>query len=280
MIELPTEDEPVKVIHGDCLDVLRSIPDGCVDAVITDPPYSSGGAFRGDRVQGTITKYVRGNTGVSDTYQSFSGDSRDQRAYGYWCALWLSECLRMTRVGGVCCLFTDWRQIATTIDAIQSGGWVYRGIVPWNKTEAARPAKGRFRNQCEYVVWGSNGAMGSEVAAENNRQCFPGFFTQSVVAMTKQHIAEKPVSVLRELARICPPGGLVLDPFAGSGTTGVASIAEGRRAILIEKDPGHVETTKRRVAEAMGVGRGSLLATGISGLFSDGQLGVAGMSDH
>ncbi len=47
-IELPTDAEPVRVVEGDCLDVLYELPDACVDAVITDPPYSSGGFTRGE----------------------------------------------------------------------------------------------------------------------------------------------------------------------------------------------------------------------------------------
>jgi DNA modification methylase len=46
------------VVHGDALHVLRDLPDGCVHAFVTDPPYSSGGAFRGDRARDTTTKYV------------------------------------------------------------------------------------------------------------------------------------------------------------------------------------------------------------------------------
>lgn len=241
-------NELVTLYEGDCLEVLRTLPDGAFDAVITDPPYSSGGAFRGDRAAAPTTKYVRGNTGVTDTYTTFSGDVRDQRAYGYWCALWLDQCLRVTKSGGVCLLFTDWRQIGTTIDALQAGGWCYRGIVPWNKTEAARPAKGRFRNQCEYVVWGSNGSMGSEVAADNIRECLPGFFTQSVVSMEKLHIAAKPLEVMTGLVAICPKGGAVLDPFAGSGSTAMAAAATERRCTLIEKDAHNCDIIRKRVA--------------------------------
>jgi len=257
MIEMPTSDRPVTVVEGETLAALQEFPSAIFDAVVTDPPYSSGGQFRGDRAAGTVTKYVRGNTGVSDDYAPFTGDNRDQRSYGYWSALWLSECLRLTKPGGVCCLFTDWRQLPTTTDALQAGGWVWRGIVPWDKTEAARPAKGRFRNQCEYVVWGSNGSMGSEVAADNDRECLPGLFRQSVVSMEKHHIAAKPVQVMRGLVRICPVGGRILDPFAGSGTTGVACILEGREAVLIEQEPTHAATIRRRISDAMG---GGLLA--------------------
>jgi len=73
--------------------------------------------------------------------------------------------------------------------------------------------------------------------------------------MGSDHPTVKPVDVMAWLIRlVCPPGGLVLDPFAGSGTTGVAAVREGRRAILIERDAKHAATCRRRVAWAQGQG--------------------------
>jgi len=87
---------------GECLSWLKTIPDAVADAIITDPPYSSGGMVRGDRMQATNIKYLQ--TGDADNYAGFSGDNRDQRAFGYWAALWLSEALRITKPGGaICC---------------------------------------------------------------------------------------------------------------------------------------------------------------------------------
>ena len=114
---------------GEALAMLQTLPDASVDALITDPPYSSGGAFRGDRMGSTTTKYVDNRDTLHRA--DFAGDNRDQRAYGYWCGLWLSECLRIVRPGGIACLFTDWRQLPTTTDALQAGGWVWRGIAAW-----------------------------------------------------------------------------------------------------------------------------------------------------
>lgn len=82
---------------GDALAVLASLPEASVDAVITDPPYSSGGMVRGDRMAGTHYKYLSSDSAARDALAEFSGDNRDQRSYGYWCALWLAECLRVTR---------------------------------------------------------------------------------------------------------------------------------------------------------------------------------------
>jgi site-specific DNA-methyltransferase (adenine-specific) len=113
-------DSAVTLYRGNCLELLPALADQPVDAVITDPPYSSGGQYRGDRMQSTSAKYVQ--SGQVLQQGDFSGDNRDQRAYGHWCALWLAECLRVTKPGGVCCLFTDWRQLPTTTDALQAGG--------------------------------------------------------------------------------------------------------------------------------------------------------------
>ncbi len=232
--------ELVTLYHGDCLGVLRTLPDAAFDAVITDPPYSSGGAFRGDRMGGTVAKYTT-SYGRRDLPE-FGGDTRDQRAYGYWCALWLGQCLRVTRVGGVCLLFTDWRQIGTTIDALQAGGWMYRGIAVWDKTEAARPAKGRFRNQCEFVVWGSNGPMGEE------GECLPGVFRKAVAGMDKQHTAQKPTEIIKGLMGIVTKGGSVIDPFAGSGTAAEVAAECGIRCTLVERESAYCDIIRKRVA--------------------------------
>jgi site-specific DNA-methyltransferase (adenine-specific) len=197
-------------------DALAALPDASVDAVITDPPYSSGG-------------------------------NRDQRAYGYWCALWLGECLRVTRPGGVCAVFTDWRQLPTTTDALQGGGWIWRGIVPWHKPNG-RPVAGRFSNSCEYVVWGTAGPR----ANSGFGWTLPGFF-QATAPTNREHMTQKPLSVVRDLVKIAPEGGAVLDPFMGAGTTGVAAVIEGRNFIGAELT-GHYQRVARERIEASIIG--------------------------
>lgn len=250
---MPTESEPVVIHCGDCLEVLRELPDGCVDAVITDPPYSSGGMVRGDRTRATQDKYKAPRGGRDDISPDFTGDTRDQRGYAFWSCLWLGECQRILKSGGIAIIFTDWRQLPTVTDVIQAAGLIWRGIVPWSKP-GLRPMSGRFRAECEYVVWGSNGPMPWDWEAP----ALPGFF-QSMPPRERDHLTQKPIDVMRELVKICPLGGMVLDPFAGSGTTAVAAQAEGRRAFLIEKEPAYVEICRRRIDEAMGMGKGSLL---------------------
>ena len=234
-------DDLVTLYHGDALAVLAALPASSIDALITDPPYSSGGMVRSDRSGRTIDKYVTTQNTQRAALIDFSGDSRDQRAYGYWCALWLAQAMRVTKPGGVALLFTDWRQLPATSDALQAGGWVWRGIVPWYKP-SARPQSGRFTSQCEYVIWGSNGGMTTDYSAP----VLPGFY-QASAPREREHITQKPLSVMRELCRIAPSGGVILDPFAGSGTTGVASLMEGRRFIGVEMVEHYATVTAERL---------------------------------
>jgi site-specific DNA-methyltransferase (adenine-specific) len=237
-----------EVIHGDCLDVLRSMPDNSVDAVVTDPPYSSGGMVRGDRMQTTREKYQ--STDVQKEHPTFSGDNRDQRGFLYWCALWLAECRRVVKPGGMVCVFTDWRQLPTTTDAVQAGGWVWRGIVPWDKVNA-RPQAYRFAAQAEYLVWGTNGPDGSSPSPDATYG--RGVLREAVPrGQERKHSTQKPAGVMADIVRVATRNaGTILDPFAGSGTTGVACVQTGRKFIGIEMDAGYVEIARARIAQAV-----------------------------
>lgn len=229
------------------LRVLETLPSQSVDAVITDPPYSSGGMFRSDRAADPTMKYVPSKE-VVNFHPTFSGDNRDQRTFAYWCALWLAECLRIAKPGAPICMFSDWRQLPTISDVMQIAGWVWRGVVVWDKTAGIRPNAGKFRQQAEFVLWGSSGPMPMDLHAP----CLNGVFTHPPFR-DKEHIAGKPYKLMRDLMQICPPGGTVLDPFMGSGTTGMAAINEGRSFVGIEIDP-HYQRNARERIEASIVG--------------------------
>ncbi|WP_327587005.1 site-specific DNA-methyltransferase [Nonomuraea sp. NBC_00507] len=127
-------------------------------------------------------------------------------------------------------MFCDWRQTPATSDALQAAGWTWRGVIPWHKP-IARPVRDGFRRECEYILWGSHGAP----FRHDTPIYLPGLVEGSQPrGHQRHHIMQKPVEVLRQLVRICPAGGTVLDPCAGSGSTGVAALAEGRSFIGIE----------------------------------------------
>jgi len=225
------------------MDVFPLLPRGEIEAIVTDPPYSSGGAFRGDRMGSTRAKYQ--SSFVKKAHPAFTGDNRDQRGWLHWCSLWLARCLEIATPGSVLCMFSDWRPMPTATDALQCGGWVWRGVVVWDKVNA-RPQPGRFTAQAEYVVWGTNGARDFDYASGN-------YHSGLVRALPPQnakreHACQKPAEVMEHLIGIAPQGATVLDPFAGSGTTGVAC---GRRFIGIERSQQYCEIAKRRIKEVL-----------------------------
>lgn len=109
------------------------------------------------------------------------------------------------------------------------------------------PHRGRFANAAEYLVWGSNGHLGNQVQAP----CLPGFYSIAVPhGRERVHITQKPLLLLRQLIGITASGATVLDPFMGSGTTGVAAVLEGRRFIGIEKSEAIAQDASDRIIEA------------------------------
>lgn len=236
---------------GDSLVLLRDLDDESVDGVITDPPYSSGGQFRSDRAASTSTKYTRAKERWRD--EDFAGDSRDQRGFLAWASLWLAECYRATRSGGVICMFTDWRQLPTASDAMQAGGWIWRGIVPWDKIHA-RPQKARFSAQAEYALWGSKGPLDDGGRSDAGIGCIPGLVScLSVTGDDRVHQAQKPEAVMAHMVKIVQPGGLVLDPFAGFASTGIGALRTGRRFLGFEISDRHFsQAAERLMAESSG----------------------------
>lgn len=233
------------VEQGDTLLRLPELPSDSCDLLATDCPYSSGGQFRGDRNRPTAEKYIRAQH-EENIPEDFAGDTRDQRAFQLWTSFWCAEAIRVVKPGAIACLFTDWRQLGATVDAFQAGGFVYRGLVPWDKTDASRPRKGAFRSQCEFIVWGTKGPLNDEQDVYLNG-CFRDGCLRVPVGKNKLHQAVKPDPLMDELVRLCPPGGVVLDLFVGSGSTGQAARRAGRRFLGFEIVPAWAETARERI---------------------------------
>ena len=237
------------LLCGDCLEMMEHIPDGGVDMVLTDPPYSSGGLYAGERQANTRTKYCDRKYNGAYRFRDFSGDNMDQRSFTEFMRMVLSKARQKCRPGAIAAVFVDWRNLPALTDALQAAGWIWRGIVVWDKG-TSRNQPGRFRNDCEYIAWGSNGRL--PVDWTPGFKALPGcYHITGVNTKQKHHQTEKPVELLEKLLAICPAGGMILDPFMGSGSTGAACANTGRSFTGIELDPGYFETAQRRVEEGI-----------------------------
>lgn len=189
-----------RVEHGDCLDVMRAMPDASVDAVVTDPPYGL----------------------------SFMGKAWDHGVPGvpFW-----TEALRVAKPGAHLLAFGGTRTFHRLAVAIEDAGWEVRDCLSW--------------------LYGSgfpkshnlDGAMPTDDDG-NARDRFK-------VRARNTHPTVKPVAVMQWLCRlVTPPNGIVLDPFTGSGTTGVAALREKFRFVGIEREAQYVEIARARIAAA------------------------------
>lgn len=222
-IELPTSDNPVTLIPGDCLEVLRSLPDGCVNAVVTDPPYGMGWNTNSRRYTGgnRALRRVEGR----DDWPVIHGDDQLFDPVP-WLAfskvvLWGAN------------HYTMRLPVGTTLAWIKKADHLF----------------GTFLSDAE-IGWMKGG---------HGVYCYRKPFPPPVRAAESgigrcAHPTQKPVGLMRWCIRRLklPPGSTILDPFAGSGTTGVAALAEGMRCILIEREPAYCDIIRRRLAAASG----------------------------
>lgn len=228
-------DDRITIHHGDSFDILHELTG--VGAVVTDPPYSSGGAFRGDRAMATTTKYV--NTDTAAYRPEFAGDTRDQRSFLAWSTLWLNAARAACVTGAPLVSFIDWRNLPALSDAVQAGGWVWRNVGTWWKP-AVRMQKGRFSSSAEYVLYATNGPVSEGGGSPQN-------VVKCRIDADRQHIAQKPIPVMEWALSVVAPGAVVLDPFMGSGATLEAARNLGHRAIGIEVDERYCEIAARRL---------------------------------
>jgi site-specific DNA-methyltransferase (adenine-specific) len=204
--------------------------------------------WRGDKAQAPSKKYIYSGAKAENAGyigHDFDGDNMDQRAFISYAEKWLRACGKLVKTGGVAAVFTDWRQIASLYDAIQWSGWVLRGLMVWDKKNAM-PQPARPRQQCEFIVWASNGPLD----AKRDAPILPGCFSQKAIAPVKRiHQAEKPLELMRQLVHITERGGRIIDPFAGSGTTVCAAALEGFDATGIERNEYYAEKARKRLRE-------------------------------
>jgi site-specific DNA-methyltransferase (adenine-specific) len=238
MIAPTWESEGVQLYLGDCLEIMPELAAGSVDAVVTDPPYSSG-ARQSNQMR------ARGAMLRSDKWEKawMGTDNLSSYGFAFFMRGLLLACFEKCRDGAHLYSFIDWRNYPLLFGVAESAGWRVNNMLVWDK-EIFGMGNG-YRNQHELVLLCSRGAP-----SDYMRHDLPNVLSSRRVKQDA-HPTEKPASLIGiMLSASSAPGSLVLDPFMGSGTTGVACVQTGRRFIGIEIDPGYFDIAKKRISEA------------------------------
>lgn len=222
------------VWQGDALERLRTLPAASVDCILTDPPYSSG--TRREAAKGLRKSMTRGKADA----EWFGADSLTVLGFGWLLRTCAVEWQRVLKPGGHALIFIDWRMLPHLVGAVESADLRHAGVLVWDKTYFGMGSC--FRNQHEMILHFTNGVgtpprrhdVGNVLACKPIRNgCHP---------------TEKPVDLLRTLLSVvCPANGLVLDCFAGSGSTLVAAQQEGMHFLGIEREVEYVSLTRARL---------------------------------
>ena len=249
-----------KILLGDCLELMRGIPDGSVDAVFADPPYNL--------QLGQKTLYrpedQTAARAVRDDWDAF--ESADE--YKKFTLAWLSECKRVLRPTGSLWAMGSYHNIFQVGAILQElGFWILNDIV-WVKTNPMPNFRGtRFTNAHETLIWATPTKTGKYTFNyETMKKLNGGKQMRSDWEMNiclgeerlkdangkSLHNTQKPLDLLRRvILASTKPGDIILDPFIGSGTTAAAAYELGRKFIGIDREESYVNAARERVANVV-----------------------------
>lgn len=203
-----------RVIQGDCQQVLRQLPGACVDMVLTDPPY--------------LVQY-RDRSG-----RHIANDDNSR-----WVFPAFSELYRVLKPDSYCVSFYGWSKLGHFLTAWREVGFRPVGHFVWVKRYASCMRHTRMMHEQAYLLAKGNPALPVKPPAD----VLPWKYTGN-----RLHPTQKPVASLTPLIEaFSRPGGIVLDPFAGSGSTGVAARLCHRQFVLIEQDAGYHRAAQERL---------------------------------
>lgn len=217
---------PNTLINGDALTVLRQMEAESVNFIITDPPY--GVDFQSGRVEKARRKDKIAN---------------DKSPFIWW----LYDAFRVLTVGGGLLCFSRWDVQQVFIDAMKIAGFSVKSVIVWDRVvHGMGDSKSTFAPRYDTCIFAVKGSY----AFPNGRPA-DVIQSQRINGADLRHPNEKPLDLMRRLIEATTkPNDLILDPFAGSGTTLVAALQSGRRYIGVELSPQHYETAQRRLYEA------------------------------
>ena len=232
-----TDDGAIRLFHADCLDVLPTLEG--VDACVTDPPYCSGGYLEAQK--NTKAQGLRGATVAAEDFEWFTADNMSTAGLLFLLRAVLRECCKAMNPHRSALIFTDWRMVPNLAPALESSGMRYRNMLIWDKGSSGLGIG--FKPAYEVVLEFAKGSPDYQsLCGQNVIRC------RRVPHQEKEHGAQKPVEVIEELLAVVSAASWnILDPFMGSGTTGIACIRTGRKFIGIEKEERYFNIAVQRI---------------------------------
>jgi DNA modification methylase len=204
-----------QVLQGDCTRVLRQLPDDCVDLIVTDPPY---GVRYQDRFGRTI-----------------ANDDDPSRILGAFTDLY-----RVLKPDSLCISFYGWGLVDDFFRAWRTAGFRPVGHIVWVKEYASRARFLRYRHEQAFLLAKGRPALPAAPLDDIQPWVYSG---------NTDHPTQKSVRILTPLIEtFTRRGALVLDPFAGSGSTLVAALITGRRYLGIELEQKYCVLARDRLA--------------------------------
>jgi len=246
-----------KVIEGDCMEVMKEMPDNSVDLIFADPPYNL--QLRNELIRPNMTKV----DAVNDEWDKFDGFDE----YDKFSEQWLKECRRILKRTGTFWVIGSYHNIFRVGKIMHDlGFWVLNDVV-WVKSNPMPNFRGvRFTNAHETLIWASKDdkSKGYTFNYELMKQYNQGKQMRSDWYFSicngderikdrfgkKVHTTQKPLALLERIVlSTSRKGDIILDPFAGTGTTGFAAKKHGRKYILIEKEHKYIPVIENRLKQ-------------------------------
>ncbi|WP_297932751.1 site-specific DNA-methyltransferase [uncultured Brevundimonas sp.] len=266
MSELKTD----VILRGDCIEVLKGLPDKSVDMVFADPPYNL--QLGGDLLRPDNSKV----DAVDDDWDKFDSFA----AYDAFTRAWLGECRRVLKDEGSLWVIGSYHNIFRLGAAMQDlGFWVLNDII-WRKSNPMPNFKGtRFTNAHETLIWAAKSREQKRytfnydaLKAFNEDTQMRSDWTLALCTGNerlkddngdKAHPTQKPEALLhRVILSASRVGDVILDPFFGTGTTGAAAKRLGRHFIGIERDETYAKLAEKRIKAVIPAAPEDLVVTG------------------
>ena len=239
--------DSAQVACGSCIELMRSIPDGSVDLVLTDPPYHLG-LFMKER--GTNMEKLRPN------HFAFQGwDDLDFPTWSEQMKQFMAECHRVLKKRGALVVFMSVIKIESIINFAKDNGFYYKTTGVWHKKNPIpRNMNLHFLNSIEpWIYFINDGTTGT---FNNDGKPIHDFIETSTISVSEHkqgnHPTQKPVKLLSHFINLLSnENDVVLDPFMGAGSTGVACAQLHRQFIGIDVNEEYVQTSIKRIGNEL-----------------------------